>query len=236
MPAYVYAAQSGTVTSICRGQYNLGVVVTGSLELGYWHLTPSTSINVGDTFQKGQLMGPLQYGSFNESCGHATQNADTYHIHFAFPGGSDLSIGGCTLSISTGYFTCGTTKIGVNGLISNSGSSGDNPNPPGQSGEIPVLSGSHVWDGLVAGLMDIVNSVTSGFPTHVSAVGGTGTDISTAIDNSVRTIMDMVQLVVISNLFYILPLVAIIGITISLEGLRALMAIWRWIIDIIRIE
>lgn len=242
MPPYMYASDSGTIDYICRGTYNMGIEIAGTIRLGYWHLTPDTNLHVGDVIQSGQLLGSIQHGSFNEACGHATQSQSNYHIHFAFPGGSNLSIGGCTLSITTGYFTCGTTQIGVYGYISNGGGSspipGDNPIPGGTS---PELGGTHIWDGLVASFGDIINNLTANFPNH-SPIGSAditppGTtpppcmgclpDVATQITTMA---MDAYTLISYTNLLYFSSIFMAIGFMLAGELVRFAIIAYRWII------
>jgi hypothetical protein len=231
MPAYVYAAESGTVTYVCNGTQNMGVVITGSIKLGYWHITPATNITLGQTFQAGQMIGPLQYGSFNEACGHATQNANTYHIHFAFPHG-DLNIGGCYLSSTTGIFTCGTKTYGKQGTIPNGGGVSNPVNPPGPF-DGPVVGGDSIWDGVINGFNDIVGTLSQNFPAHTAIGGdGSGVTLSSVIDDAVKIYFDMAELLEISGLFYLKPLIYAIGVILVCEIVRLLIVAYRWIITL----
>jgi hypothetical protein len=247
MPPYVYASEGGTIDYICRGAYNLGIEVSGSIRLGYWHIVPDANLHVGDSVQSGQMLGNLVHGSFNEACGHATQSQSNYHVHFAFPGGSDLSIGGCILSISTGYFTCGTNKIGVYGYLSNGGGTspipGDNPNPGGTI-STPTLGGTHIWDGIVASVVTIINNLTANFPTH-SPIGSANVDpgpvtpgpcigcLPDVAASITSQIMDLYQLVSYANLLYFSPLFMAIGVMLAGEIIRIIIIGINWVYSLI---
>lgn len=151
MPPEVYAVESGTVTYVCRGSINLGVKVSGNRDFYYLHLSPNTQITTGMSITRGQRIGLLVKGSFNDPpCGWASQNLNSYHVHFAFQATSGyLTMGGCTLNVSTGIWVCGTDAYGPLSFLTTNRTG---PNPGDET--IPGLGGDHVWDGIVAAVVN----------------------------------------------------------------------------------
>jgi len=174
MPPEAYAVESGIVTYVCRGAVNLGVKVVGAHQFYYLHMVPDTQLQNGDSIQQGQRLGLLQHGTFDDyPCGVAHQSASTYHLHFAFqaPDGY-LTMGGCILNISSGYWTCGTDTIGPLGYLS---TNGDLPDPGPNPDPTPALGGGgHIWDGIVAAIVNGVRGVASAlFPTALDTTFAT---------------------------------------------------------------
>ena len=69
--------------------------------------------DVGEHFNQGNSLGPLQAGTFGsqgQQCGWAQQSDGWFHVHWGFPN-EDLVIGDWTLSMSTQNWTNGAETI-----------------------------------------------------------------------------------------------------------------------------
>lgn len=172
MPPEVYAVEAGTVTYVCRGLVNLGVKVSGAHDFYYLHLTPNTQLQNGDTVLRGQRLGLLVYGSFNDyPCGYADQQLNKYHVHFAFyaPSGY-LTMGGCTLNVSTGIWVCGTDAYGPLSFLTT-----NRTGPTPDDEVLPGLGGDHIWDGIVAAVVNTFKfAADSLFPTTLGTTVALG--------------------------------------------------------------
>jgi hypothetical protein len=106
------------------------------------------------------------------------------------------------------------------------------------------LGGSHIWDGIVASIVDIVDHLTANFPTH-TPIGGTGTDpnpgppgpcqgcLKYVAADIITSVMDMYQLVNYANLVIIWPIFFAIGVILSGETVRIIIIGWNWIQSLI---
>jgi hypothetical protein len=241
MPAEAYAAESGTVTFVCRSTSNIGVRVEGNYKLYYLHLSPTTSIANGDVVTAGHVIGPLVYGTFSDDCGWGSQTSSTYHLHFAFerPASGYLEIGGCVLALSSGIFSCNGSSIGVNGYLTNTGAvsppAGPTITPGGPtvtpgSGEPtnPVAGGEHIWDGIVSGIVSLITSVGQGLLPQHTTIG-----LADTVDRVYTSISDFAWLIAASQIIYIVPTVAVWGIILTLEVIRFIFIAYRWIVRIL---
>ena len=236
----VYAAEAGSVTWSCQGADNGGLIISGaSGKLMYFHLAPGqAAFTIGSTFQQGQQIGRLAYGTFNDSpCGYASQSATDYHLHFAWlPSGSTFSIGGCILDLTSQNFLCGTTTIGVLGHILNTGSSSPSTGPtvtpggptitpvPGQVGS--AVGGEHIWNGLISAVIDFIKTnAASMFSPHVPSP-----TLAFAVDNLWNTVMSFGYMIQALQMIWILPGLIIWAIILTIEAIRWLFVTYRTII------
>jgi hypothetical protein len=99
-PNKLLAAAPGTVGFKCTpaaGERSTAVQID---DLLYLHLLNSPDIFTGKYYQAGDQIGAMLPGSFNEKCGYAAQQPDTFHVHWGFPNTGSFQAGGWTLSIS----------------------------------------------------------------------------------------------------------------------------------------
>jgi hypothetical protein len=189
MPAYAYGVANGIVTSVCRDDNNVGILVdSGSVgKFYYLHLNPyDSNLQNGLQILAGRPISSLVRGNFgfglqpdcyqpdpgganynpsgtrNCDCGWAQQMASSYHLHFAFiPSNGYFQIGGCNLNMSTQLWVCGMQSIGVNGWLSTGGSSGQTTGTDPGSVASPVLGGEHIWDGILVAIGDLIQDNVS---------------------------------------------------------------------------
>ena len=143
------------------------------------HLLNNANIYEGKSFQRGQVIGALKTGTFNEPCGYATQQSSTYHIHFGIvPAGGKYQIEGCVLNVSSQKWACpGGLTVGSGSMLPVSGSGPatyPNPNDPDAppiviydptTGEMAVMGG-HIWDMPLMGLYEFLGSIVDELPEH----------------------------------------------------------------------
>ena len=246
MPPYAYAAEAGTVTWSCQGAHNGGLIISGaSGKLMYFHLAPGQSaFTIGSSFQQGQEIGRLAYGTFDDSpCGYASQGPTDYHLHFAwYPSGSSFSIGGCILDLNSQNWLCGTTTIGILGHLINAGGSSPAPTPsgptvtpggptstpaPGQVG--PSVGGEHIWNGLIQAMIDFIHANAAAIlPAHTSS-----TTLSDAVNNAWSTIMDFGWMIQSLQMVWVLPGLIVWGIMLTVEIVRWIYVGYRTIVRLL---
>lgn len=230
MPPYIYAAESGTVMAVCKDANNVGIVIEGEHTFGYLHFAPTTDVELGDVFTRGQMIGILAYNGFQSlGCGWAEQTPTQYHLHFSFypDGDGYLAIGGCLLNTNTEKWICGTQEIGLRGLIPN-GTSGSSATQGDAGGVTTSMGGEHIWDGVVYGIVDTVHDLaTENFPEH-TMIG-----IKDAMDNSVIQTLNIFRFIDMSGLVWIVPATLIIAIMLGIEVIRWFYAVYRFIVRLI---
>jgi hypothetical protein len=99
-PNSLRASAGGSVSYKCTppaGQFTAAIRIG---DLMYTHLLNSSSLYIGRTFVVSEEIGKLQTGSFNESCGYATQDPGWFHVHWGFPNTGSFDAGGWTLSFA----------------------------------------------------------------------------------------------------------------------------------------
>ena len=254
MPPVAYAAADGVITMACHDDHTAGIVVdSGAIgKFLYLHLDKAdTTLAVGNKVYAGRPISSLTYGSFGDyngspscpttcadgtncRCGCASQANDEYHLHFGtIPVNGYIMIGGCQINTNTGNILCGTTNYQTNSRIPNGGTSTVSTNPGGSGGDVngysttAALGGEHIWDGLVNGILDIANNVSTIFPAHQSL------DLSGKIGNAGTQIFSLVMFANSLQLFYMVPTFVILGVLISIEVIRWIVNLWIKILNII---
>ncbi|MCL4506025.1 MAG: hypothetical protein M1434_01680 [Chloroflexi bacterium] len=95
-PNMLLAAAAGSINYVCKGTYNTAIRIG---EVMYLHLQiTNTNLYVGHYFGQGDPIGPLQPGSFSDGCGWASQGANWFHVHWAFPDTGTFQAEGWTLT------------------------------------------------------------------------------------------------------------------------------------------
>lgn len=121
----VLAAATGEVDYVCQDSSTVTIrteTPTGEFYI-YAHLLDNSSLIEGYTFYQGDTIGFLRYGTFDNTCGYANQQADHYHLHFGFkPASGSFQMQNCILSISTEKWTCGTEIVSPGNMLKNLGS------------------------------------------------------------------------------------------------------------------
>ncbi|WKZ34865.1 MAG: hypothetical protein QY332_14695 [Anaerolineales bacterium] len=225
----VYASAFGTVTYICESD-TVAIVTDGpGGEFLYAHLLPNASLEMGQAYQAGQVIGTLKHGSFVNTCGHAVQSGEKWHLHWGFVskeeenflGTKNFNAEGCIMTKSafftSGVWRCGTKTIKVNGYLEHYGNIGLDPDGggigthllPGQYGS---GSGPSFWNYLLAGLKGIFDYfVTNNLPEHESSV-----TLLNPILTSVKIVF-RIALVLLHGNFNFIPAVQMVGFTIGIR-------------------
>jgi hypothetical protein len=236
MPAMGYAAEAGTVTATCPGTYNKAILVEGARKLAYFHLVPGVAWKDGDKISTGQQLGTLARGNFDERCGRAWQANSEYHVHFVFiPSGSTFDVGPCSLDLSLQTWNCGGRTYAKLAWIPNGGNNAPVPTStvcPGCAtstplpAPVPTGSGAHIWDGIVAGVIDIISSIGKILPKH------TDWGLYEYVDKIYTNLMDFAWLVAASQIVLIAPAVACYSIILVLEVIRFVLVMYRWLVSL----
>lgn len=165
-PPYAYASDAGTIDYICDDGTTVAVrthnASTGD-DFIYAHLLDNASLVMSGAFTRGQLLGSIKYGTFDDDCGWAQQRDTNYHIHWMFePNGDTFQAEGCILRVSAKKWTCGTKEIGTGEWIQGGGGFGFGGDEFA-SGQVEMS----FWDYLVFGFINFIRgSLFSILPTH----------------------------------------------------------------------
>ncbi|HRF95015.1 MAG TPA: hypothetical protein PLZ51_07470, partial [Aggregatilineales bacterium] len=96
-PNRLLASAGGSIGYVCDDGVNVAIKIG---DLFYTHLLWNSNLYFGKSFIQGDELGQLKTGSFSATCGHATQNAQTFHVHWGFPNTGSLVVEGWTLTFS----------------------------------------------------------------------------------------------------------------------------------------
>jgi len=167
MGPYAYAAESGSITWVCTDGISKGVSVsTASGTYTYLHFDATNSFAVGQSVSEGTPIGSLKYGNFTGSCGWASQQATSYHVHFVMPSLS-LQVGSCTLNGNA--WNCGASGMVQPGMYMpyNNGSGPEPPIVPTPGG--PGLNNpNNFWSTLIQSFGQFINAtIAPMLPAHV---------------------------------------------------------------------
>ncbi len=104
-PNRLLAAASGSVSYVCNDGTSVAIRIGN---LFYTHLLSNGSLGVGHYFGQGDELGQMRPGSFNDTCGYASQGDSWFHVHWGFPNASTLTVEDWTLNLSTEYWYRGS--------------------------------------------------------------------------------------------------------------------------------
>lgn len=226
-PPYAYASDAGTIDYICDDGTTVAVrthnATTGD-DFIYAHLLDNASLVMSGTFSRGQLLGSIKYGSFDDDCGWAEQRDTNYHIHWMFePNGDTFQAEGCVLRISTKKWTCGSKEIGTGDWIQGGGGFG--------FGSDEFTSGQvepSFWDYLVYGFVSFVRgSLFTILPTHEDF------EYFYAVISSVRLVV-RIAFVLMRSSVNLTPVAIAIAYGIVVNGVMSTLWIWSAIAKMIK--
>lgn len=212
-PPKAYASISGTIDYVCRDSTSLAIKTGDVL---YSHLVDDAGLIVGVSLDQSEYISGIVTGSFTDTCGYAVQNADHYHIHFAFP------VDGDGMYYMEDYRLNPTTEIWKNldgdevevgGWLTSTG--GGTGGGGGDTGNI-----TNFWDYIISGVDMIATSVVGMLPTHQTIQ--LSYMVATYASTPVRIFASMAILK-----FGLVVL--LVGIIVFLEIVRALISAWMWI-------
>ena len=232
MPPQVVAVADGTITSICSDGRSMAIRVDGGpVTIAYFHFESGQSFSEGQSIRQGQVLGQLKYGTFAFNplyrCGWGEQAADQYHLHFVFMPTSAgyFEIGGCVLDLDTEAFVCNGSTYNPLSNIPNGGGTSD-PTDPTNDDSPATGGGTHIWDGIVAAIVELsADRLAEFLPDQNPIVGYAIQKVNLIIGALLE-----IWMVIMTYGFTGTLLTLIIGVVISFEmTLKAVeLAVWLW--------
>ena len=195
-PPFAYASDTGTIDYICDDGTSVAVRTHNATTDDYFiyaHLLDNANLVIDQSFGRGELLGSIKYGTFDDDCGWAEQQEDHYHIHWMFePSNGSFQAEGCVLGIASKKWTCGTQVIGTGGWLYGGGGFGFGTDDftGNQASAEPSF-----WDYLVFGFIDMVDNGWLKFlPTHQEY------EYFYAVISTVRLLLRIVYVLVRANI------------------------------------
>lgn len=172
MPPYAYASDGGAIDYVCDDGTSVAIRTHNSSTGDYFlyaHLLDNSNLAIGHEFGQGELLGSLKYGTFDDTCGWAQQQATQYHIHWMFiPSGGKFQVGSCTLKVSTQVWDCGGETIKTGNYLTGGGGFANPGNTSGTSGAGSAVTDPTFWDYILVALVAIVDPFKKMLPSHTS--------------------------------------------------------------------
>ena len=212
----VYASDAGTIDYVCADATSTAVrthnTSTGDYFV-YAHLQDNASLDYDVSFSKGQLIGNLVHGSFDDTCGWAQQNANQWHVHWMFqPASGSFRAEDCRLTVSTEKWDCSGTQVGTGQAIYGGGGAG-----AASASGLGTASGSvadnqaSFWDYFLGGIIRIMDALFfKQLPEHGSS------QIIYVLYNAIEIVFRLTYVLVASNI-NVAPLIFAIGYVITLN-------------------
>ena len=233
----VFAADTGTVDYVCDDGTSVAIRThnTGTGDyFVYAHLLDNANLAIDTVFSQAEAIGNLKYGSFNDTCGWASQQASNYHLHFMFtPANDAFQIENCVIDVASAEWTCGNTTVTTGGFLYGGGGYGaliDDPGSP--SNTVAATTARSFWDFVILGLANGVRAILMPIlPTHNSPLS-----LLVPILNGIKTIFKLAYVLIKGNI-NLLPVVGLLLIIIPIEitmytaylialGVRTLKLFW----------
>lgn len=226
----VWASARSTISVKCVDDLSVAIVTydtnPGTNDFVYAHLLDNANLEIEQTFEIGQGVGALRYGSFSGDCGWADQGSTMYHIHWMFrpDDRGAFQVNQYTILLDDQKFHTATETIGAGGWIVNLiGPNGDGP-PGGENNW-----GTSVWDNIVTAAISMVNGVASLFPDHNS-----GAVFIVAAINSID-LMTRLAWVLVRSTLNLAPLALVIAYVIASRSFMAIVWLIFWGIRTFRV-
>lgn len=192
----IYASDGGTVDYVCDDGTSVAIrthnTTTGDYFI-YAHLMDNTNLAMDHVFLKNSAIGVLRYGSFNDTCGWAEQQASNYHLHWMFtPAGGSFRAENCILSISDKKWACGATTVNIGGYIFGGGGSGTT----GTGGDDPTINGDVTFfDFFLVGAVSIFDKALFKYlPSHNAFA------FTQVLYNTIKLTLRVVRVLVYGNI------------------------------------
>lgn len=124
----VYASDDGIVDYVCEDDTSTAIrthnATTGDYFV-YAHILANDNLDYDVEFAKGELIGSLKHGSFDDTCGWAEQQSTSWHVHWMFqPASGSFRAEDCRLTVSTERWDCDGDSVGTGEVIYGGGGSG----------------------------------------------------------------------------------------------------------------
>jgi hypothetical protein len=230
-PPMVYASADGTIVDVCEDSHSTGIkVVGGENTIAYFHLQNDASLTQGTVYSKGDPIGSLVYGSFDDTCGTAEQQPSHYHIHWVVQDNSsgNFQAEGWQLKSSDAKWHRGNETVSTGQWILGGGGSGTLTDDPGSKprstlviipGKSSSGGGSAIWDYLLVG----INTIYTTFKTWYAPTNPVNADnelMWVLAMNMFKTLIKDANVYLINDTLNILPLVYVYSAMLFLEGIK----------------
>lgn len=220
----VYASAAGAIDYICDDGTSVAVrLVGGDNTFVYAHLLDHPSLVVSASYTRGQPLGVLKYGSFNDSCGWASQKPTNYHLHWGFdPDGGYFQTEGWVLHFSDGIWRRGSEQVKKQQWMTGGGGAYNNAeyndgDPLANPGDTFIVidssnpdalrfTGQHIWDYILAGL----NRLFTQYVLNVFPVAAEDEDTETmwlAMENVLLTLLRDGNILLVNDVINLLPVI-----------------------------
>jgi hypothetical protein len=104
----IYASDVGVIDTVCQDSATVGIRTYDAVANEYFvylNLLDNASLEEAHAFVKGDVIGSLKHGSFDDTCGHADQANNHWHLHWGFmPSNGQYIVGKWTFSTTTQRF------------------------------------------------------------------------------------------------------------------------------------
>jgi hypothetical protein len=227
MPPKTFAADAGTIDYVCYDGTSIAVRTYNSTTGDYFiyaHMLSNASLVEGHAFTRGAFMGSLKYGTFDDTCGWASQGDNQYHLHWGVaPKGGGFQVGSCILTVSTQKWQCGSNVVTVGGWLTGGGgyTSGQaGGEASGRSGAGETVTDPTFFDYVLTGVLTIVDrGILKLLPSHSAF------EYTYVLFNVVTVVLKIIWVLVASNInLYPLMTVIALGIAIKLGFFAAWLA------------
>ena len=128
-PNLLLASAAGTISYKCEPDRRQGERTT-AVRIGnlmYTHLLNSADLYEGRSVFQHEVLGQLESGTFNETCGYADQQDDHFHVHLGFPDTGTITFEDWTLNMASGVWQRGSETRGIGGWFEAGGTFVDVP-------------------------------------------------------------------------------------------------------------
>jgi hypothetical protein len=238
MTSNIYGSADGTVVYVCQDDHENVIRAENGVtndKFLYAHLSLGNTYDIGDSFFRGSLIGPLNYGTFcypdtgaaGCECGWANQAPNHYHVHWMFqPASGYFQAERWTLNTTDKLWHSQGESVGAGGYIT-----AEHESALGESDDgTRNLDGEYVWDGIIAGAYDVSKGLLGAiFPERGALEGG-----SPLLTSSVSGITIAIRManILFSGVYGLGMWVMVITAVLFFEGIRWAVAIWRAILKI----
>lgn len=205
-PPYAYASDAGTIDYVCDDGVTVAVRTHNSSTDDYFvyaHLLDNANLAIDEEFSRGESLGSIKYGNFDDDCGWAAQQEDHYHIHWMFePDNGSFQAEGCVLNVANKRWVCGSEEIGTGGWLRGGGGFGVGLDDlTGGSGATAERS---FWDYILVGFLTIFdNGILRTLPNHNPF------EFVYAIVATIKLLLKILWILHYSGNFNIFPLIAL---------------------------
>ncbi len=205
----VFATQGGEVSYVCRDSTQVAVRIGDNL---YDHLV-DTGQKIGDQYAQGGPLGSLVPGTFDDTCGYASQQPTSAHVHFCFipnPTSGSWAADGYALSIYNNNWVKGDETVEPMGTLTADWANAGVV-PPG-----PAI-GANMWDSWTGGMVSMADHFLPVLPSH-TAMG-----LAERVVSIAAIPLKILYITVLSN-FDMTVAIWCFGIFIGLESVRLILA------------